>query len=68
MEEWVVGFLSGLNVMHDQARRQPPNPLDRLNSMDQAFVWIDNFCKANPLRKLDGAASELFDELITRAR
>ncbi len=68
MEAWVTGYLSGLSVMHAQAQRQPPDPLDRLNSIDQAFVWLDNFCKANPLRRLDGATVELFDELINRAR
>lgn len=63
MESWVAGYLSGLNSMHDLAGLKPNDPLDELNSLDQAFVWLDNFCKANPLRKVDGAVLELFLEL-----
>lgn len=63
MGSWVTGYLSGLNAMHVLAGLEPNNPLDELNSIDQAFVWIDNFCKANPLRQLDEAAFELFNEL-----
>jgi len=62
-ESWVIGYLSGLNVAHERARMSPPDPLDALNSADQAYLWLDNFCRANPLRKLDGAANELFAEL-----
>ena len=65
-ETWVLGYLSGLNVAHDQAGFGPRDPLDFLNSPDQAFAWLDNFCQANPLRKLDGAANELFKELKVR--
>ena len=68
MELWLMGYLSGLNVQHDRAGLLPRDPLDALNSADQAFVWIDNFCKANPLQKLEGAASELFSELKERRR
>jgi hypothetical protein len=63
MESWVAGCLSGLNSMHAFLGLRPSDPLDELNSMDQAYVWLDNFCKANPLRKVDGAARELFEEL-----
>lgn len=63
MESWVVGYLSGLNSMHVLAGLEPKDPIDELNSIDQAFVWLDNFCKANPLRKVDGGVLELFAEL-----
>jgi hypothetical protein len=46
----------------------PADPLNSLNSAAQAFVWLDNFCQANPLRQLDGAANELFAELKVKQR
>jgi hypothetical protein len=66
MESWVAGYISGLNSMHALSGLKPNDPLDELNSLDQAIVWMDNFCKANPLRKVDGAALALFGELKTR--
>lgn len=67
-ESWALGYLSGLNVAHERAHMSPTDPLDSLNSADQVFLWLDNFCQANPLRKLDGAASELFEELKAKKR
>lgn len=71
MESWVTGYLSGLNSMYTELKETPGiapiDPLDQLNSMDQAYVWLDNFCKANPLRALDGAARELYIELRVKA-
>jgi len=65
-EAWLLGFLSGMNVTYELAGSGPRDPLGTLNSADQAFVWMDNFCQANPLRQLDGAALELFAELTAK--
>ena len=67
-ESWVLGYLSGLSVAHERAGMLPQDPLDTLNSADQIYVWLDNFCQANPLRKLDGAANELFAEVKAKQR
>jgi hypothetical protein len=67
-ESWLLGFLSGRSTGHSFARLSPKDPLDALNSADQAYVWMDNFCRANPLRQLDGAANELFEELKAKQR
>ena len=62
-KSWLLGYLSGLNVRHQLAGLKPADPLDKLNSADQAFLWVDNYCKANPLRKVSTAGFELFLEL-----
>ena len=62
-KSWFLGYLSGLNVRHDLANLKPRNPLGKLDSADQAFVWMDNFCKANPLRKVATGGYELLEEL-----
>ena len=54
-EGWVLGFLSGVGFMG--APRQDP-----LNGMDAAgvFVWLDNYCLANPLASLAAASAAFF--------
>lgn len=56
---WLLGFLSGLNV--NEPTHQ--NPLGRLQSADQAFLWVDNFCRQNPLKNVFEGGYRLLDEL-----
>lgn len=68
---WFSGYLSGLNMMFNIATDKSSrayNTLDSLSSMDQAFAWMDNWCKANPLSSLDEGAVSLFVELMKRSR
>jgi hypothetical protein len=60
---WVMGHLSGMNAIHVIWGEKPTDPLDKLSSIDQADLWITNYCKANPLRKLSSATYMLFVEL-----
>lgn len=60
---WLLGHLSGMNVLHDLAGLKPANPLRTLSSADQAYLWMDNYCKANPLKSVDDGALSLFTEL-----
>ena len=60
---WLAGFLSGLNARHDMAGLKPKDPLGRLGSFDQAAVWMDNYCRANPLKQVGDGAVALFQEL-----
>jgi hypothetical protein len=62
-ELWLVGYLSGLSVMHDRAGLQPADPLSRLGSMNQVFVWMDNYCQLNPLKWVVQGADQLWTEL-----
>lgn len=68
MENWLSGYLSGLNVAHTKGGIVPSDPLSELNSMDQARIWMDNYCRADPLSKISGAAVQLFSELIAKRR
>lgn len=59
---WLLGYLSGINAMAaDEKKRY--DPLSNLNSADQAYLWIDNYCKANPLKQLNAAGQLLYLEL-----
>lgn len=65
---WLLGYLSGMNQIHNATDRKPTDPLDALNSAEQAFLWMDNWCKANPLKKVGAGAFELFIELMRHRR
>lgn len=59
---WLLGYLTGINFMvADEKKRY--DPLSNLNSADQAYLWIDNYCKANPLKQLSTAGNLLYLEL-----
>ena len=56
---WLLGFLSGLN--QDDFYE---NALDKVSSAAQIFLWMDNYCKNNPLEKVTKGAFRLFGELL----
>jgi hypothetical protein len=60
---WLLGYMSGLNAMHVLENLKPEDPLRKLNSADQAFLWMDNYCKTNPLKTVGHGGWELFKEL-----
>jgi hypothetical protein len=49
MAEWVLGFLSGVGYTGRAA------PLQGWDAHAVA-AWMDNYCRANPLKNLDAAA------------
>jgi hypothetical protein len=57
---WLGGYLSGLNAANLYPGK---DPLDKLNSSDQMILWMDNYCKANPLRSVGEGANALYLEL-----
>ena len=57
---WLMGYLSGINYATATSSQ---DPLSKLNSADQAYLWMDNFCKANPLKTVTQGANKLYEEL-----
>lgn len=64
---WLMGFLTGQSAAWDRFG-QKGDPLGKLNSAEQAYVWMDNYCKTNPLNSVAEGGYELFSELIARDR
>ena len=58
---WLLGFLSGLAVGFNK---------DFLEGIDddQIDLWMDNYCKANPLKSLSTAGQYLATELIKQKK
>ena len=70
---WLLGYLSGMNHLWASLARlnknMPPagmDPLDALSSADQAYVWMDNYCQKNPLKRVSDGGNDLFFELMAK--
>ena len=57
---WVLGYLSGLAMASGKNFWGTPdkNKLDP----ESAYLWIDDYCRANPRKRTDEAADALFHE------
>jgi len=62
---WLIGFLSGVNIALATSKI---DPLDQLSSGGQAYLWMDKYCKNNPLENVAKGASELYVELIKKTK
>jgi len=60
MKTWLLGFMSGLS----SGISDPKNdPLKKINSAEQIYLWMDNYCTKNPLRTVSSGGNNLFLEL-----
>ena len=62
---WLTGFLSGMNTgwLTGQQPGTKIGPLTKLNSAEQAFLWMDKYCRAHPLDSVGTGAISLFTVL-----
>ncbi len=60
---WLDGYLTGLNASWDAERKQPANPLGQIKNADQAYLWMDNYCRANPMSDVHIGGARLLAEL-----
>ena len=68
---WLAGYVSGLNYMYDNleyySKDKPvADKLGTVSSLEQIFLWVDNYCQKNPLENLVTAGSALMIELINK--
>ena len=56
---WLLGFMSGLSLYTDGK----DDWLDKIASAEQIYLWMDSYCRANPLKKLNHGGLELAREL-----
>jgi hypothetical protein len=59
---WLLGYLSGLSSMHEFFGKND-NPLAKISSSNQIYVWMDNYCQKSPLKNVADGAETLFLEL-----
>lgn len=65
---WLMGYMSGMSAMHTIHAPSIKDPLEQLSSAEQMFLWMDNYCRANPLKQVDDGAIQLWSELLSKTR
>ena len=66
-EGWLLGYLSGQNMVLQTLRKEKDSDvLRKVNSANQIFLWMNNYCTANPLNDIATGANELMVELMKR--
>jgi hypothetical protein len=60
-QTWLVGYLSGLAVA---TNKQFLSGTDN----QSIYLWVDNYCRANPLRSLPDAGTALYYELVKQKK
>ncbi len=63
-KSWLLGFLTGFNQVWFGISTS--DDLGKINSAQQIFVWMDNYCKANPLNRVGDGAEKLIFELTKK--
>ena len=59
---WLIGFLSGTNMAFSlDADRKPFNYFEGLTN-GQIYLWMDNYCRANPLSSTLYGVGELMQQ------
>lgn len=56
---WLLGYMSGMNV----GMGGKSDPLANVNSAEQIYVWMDNYCQKNPLKTVTSGGFDLFIEI-----
>lgn len=59
---WLVGYLSGLNLGFSLDERRKPFNYFAGVTTGQIYLWMDNYCRANPLSSAMIGSSELYKE------
>lgn len=60
-KNWLLGFVQGLNATGITDNKQ-----NKIKSADQIYLWMDNYCKTNPLATVVEGANKLADELVKK--
>ncbi|PWK38440.1 hypothetical protein [Cupriavidus plantarum] len=70
-QAWLLGYLSGANSwndmqiqLHSGGKDLGPDILGKVNSADQIYAWMENYCRASPMRDVTDGAFILFTELM----
>ena len=62
IENWLAGYVSGINAGH-WLNHNNDDPLKKINSASQIYLWMDNYCQKNPLNNIAVGGLELLIEL-----
>ena len=62
---WLMGYVSGINGANFYADK---TDFKEGVSGAQMVLWMDNYCRVNPLKTVPEGANQLIRELYTKAK
>jgi hypothetical protein len=62
--------MSGLNMMYgvQSSTKEDDDPLKSINSAQQIYAWMDNYCQKKPLESTHQGGFELYLELMKKRK
>lgn len=61
---WIAGYVSGLNTAGTAFGDK--DWLAKVDSVEQIFLFVDNYCQKNPLKRIESAGQALMFELTKK--
>jgi len=70
-EAYVIGLLNGMrNVWGStyfvRENKWEKEPLEKIRSVNQVFMYLDKYCRENPLKDIQWATYVLWDEIAQK--
>ena len=60
---WLIGYLSGVNIGFRVEKQRNFNYFSSGVTNDQIFLWMDKYCRENPLSTTAIGASDLYTDM-----
>ena len=65
---WLLGYVSGISMSEQGGLSGRSDPLGKISSAEQIFIWMNNYCQKNPLKNVGDGAFSLYLELLTKPK
>ena len=63
-KSWLIGYLSGINMGFLIEKQRDFNYFSSGVTNEQIFLWMDKYCRENPLSKVTSGAGDLYKEML----
>ena len=61
---WLLGYVSAISWSEQGRLSGASDPLSKISSVEQIFVWMNNYCQKDPLSNVGAGAFSLYIELL----
>ncbi len=62
---WLLGYVSGISMSEMGRLSGQSDPLGKISSAEQIYIWMNNYCQKNPLKNVGDGVFSLYLELLT---
>ena len=61
---WLLGYVSGISLSEMGGLSGARDPFGKISSVEQIYIWMNNYCQKNPLKNVGDGAFSLYLELL----